>query len=211
MPLFDVSMPIKRRMPTYPGDPKVEIKSVCRIKDGDRLNLSGLCMGTHTGTHVDPPYHFEEAGLKADQLPLELLIGPAKVFELKVLEKITASDLKELKMEGFSRVLFKTRNSELLKERGFRRNFVYLTGDAAQYLADQGIKLVGFDYLSIEEYKNKASPAHHILLSRGIPVIEGLILEGIEAGEYELICLPLKLEDGDGAPARVVLRPLFSC
>lgn len=211
MQIFDVSMPIKRRMPTYPGDPKVEIKPVCRIKDGDRLNLSGLCMGTHTGTHVDPPYHFEEDGWKADQLPLELLIGRATVFELTGVEKITASDLKGLKMEGLCRVLFKTRNSKLLKERGFRRDFVYLTGEAAWYLADQGIKLVGFDYLSIEEYKNKESPAHHILLSRGIPVIEGLILDEIDPGEYELLCLPLKLEDGDGAPARVVLRPLFSC
>jgi arylformamidase len=209
MRIFDVSVRISPQMPVWPGDPPVQIERVERITKGDPANLTRLSLGAHTGTHVDAPYHFLEKGLKVDQLPLSTLIGSAYVVEVHPKEKtITATDLGGLGLPSTAqRLLIKTDNSYLW-EGGlleFERNFIHLGGDAARWIVRQGIKLIGVDYLSVDSFDSKDKVVHHTLLEAGVVVIEGLNLSHVAQGVYQLYCLPLKIADGDGAPARVVL------
>ena len=206
MKIYDVSVPISKDLVIYPGDPpvKIERKSVIN-KDGAKSNLSRYSFGSHTGTHIDPPAHFIEGGVTVDRLPLELLIGRARVVE------VTASCIDEAVLEEFDftadvRVLFKTRNSYLWGRKEFVEDFVHITPGAARYLVNEGIKVVGIDYLSVEKYGAEEPETHLTLLGGGALIIEGLDLREVEPGDYEMICLPLKVKDGDGAPARVVLR-----
>jgi len=170
-----------------------------------------LNLGAHTGTHVDAPAHFIEGAAKVESLSLDALIGEALV--IAVPEELRAIDEEFVKKHyepGTERVLFKTRNSAFWNEADpqFHTDFTYLDLPAARWLAEQGIKLVGIDYLSIEKYASEKHETHLALLSHGVVILEGLNLGGIVAGKYELICLPLRLRSnkGDGAPARVVLR-----
>jgi len=165
-------------------------------------------MGSHCGTHIDAPSHFEENGKTIDRISPEDLIGDVMVCEITDNEKIGLNDLKLLRLENIKRVIFKTVNSTYWKLHTFKRDFVYLTKDAAQYLVDNGIKLVGIDYLSIEKFESRQAETHHILLQNNVIIIEGLDLSGIKAGNYELIALPLKIKDGDGSPARVILKSI---
>lgn len=207
--LYDVSLAVSNGMVTWPGDPEVNIRPYKSIKEGASSNVSILQLGSHTGTHIDVPYHFIDGGRTLDNIPIELFVGKARLFELGVLEKIDVGDLERLNLNGVSRVLFKTRNSDFWKRNeGFRKDFIYLSGEGAKYLVDSGIKMVGIDYLSVEEFGNKSAPAHHALLGAGIIIIEGLNLSGVKEGEYEIICAPLKIKGGDGAPARVFLEKL---
>ncbi|HET9529064.1 MAG TPA: cyclase family protein [Blastocatellia bacterium] len=206
MKIYDVTVPISKDLVIYPGDPpvKIERKSVIN-KDGAKSNLSRYSFGSHTGTHIDPPAHFIEGGVTVDRLPLELLIGRARVVE------VTASRIDEAVLEEFDftadvRVLFKTRNSYLWGRKEFVEDFVHITPGAARYLVNEGIKVVGIDYLSVEKYGAEEPETHLTLLGGGALIIEGLDLREVEPGDYEMICLPLKVKDGDGAPARVVLR-----
>jgi arylformamidase len=206
MKIYDVSVPISRDLVVYPGDPpiKIERKNIIN-KEGSRSNLSRLSFGSHTGTHIDPPLHFIENGISVDQLPLELLIGRARVVE------VTSACIDETALEEFDftadvRVLFKTRNSYLWGKKQFSKEFVYIAPAAARALVDAGIKVVGVDYLSVEKYGAEEPRTHLTLLEAGAIIIEGLNLSEIEQGDYEMICSPLKIKDGDGAPARVVLR-----
>lgn len=206
MKIYDVTVPISKDLVIYPGDPpvKIERKSVIN-KDGAKSNLSRYSFGSHTGTHIDPPAHFIEGGVTVDRLPLELLIGRARVVE------VTASCIDEAVLEEFDftadvRVLFKTRNSYLWGRKEFVEDFVHITPGAARYLVNEGIKVVGIDYLSVEKYGAEEPETHLTLLGGGALIIEGLDLREVEPGDYEMICLPLKVKDGDGAPARVVLR-----
>jgi arylformamidase len=206
MKIYDVTVPISKDLVIYPGDPpvKIERKSVIN-KDGAKSNLSRYSFGSHTGTHIDPPAHFIEGGMTVDRLPLELLIGRARVVE------VTASRIDEAVLEEFDftadvRVLFKTRNSYLWGRKEFVEDFVHITPGAARYLVNEGIKVVGIDYLSVEKYGVEEPETHLTLLGGGALIIEGLDLREVEPGDYEMICLPLKVKDGDGAPARVVLR-----
>ncbi len=207
--LYDVSLTISNGMVAWPGDPEVNIKPYKSIKEGASSNVSILQLGSHTGTHIDVPYHFINEGSNLDDIPIELFVGRARLFELQMLGEIGVNDLKQLNLNGVSRILFKTRNSDFWKRNeGFRKDFVYLSGEGAKYLVDAGIKMVGIDYLSVEEFGNKSAPAHHTLLGAGIVIIEGLNLSGVKEGEYKVICAPLKIKGGDGAPARVFLEKL---
>lgn len=203
MEIFDVSVPIRDGMLHYAGNPPVHVKRVSSLEDGDPANVSELDLGAHSGTHVDAPAHFLTGGAGAETLPLEVLIGPADVVDATsatvALDLVTLRDL-ELLPPGAERILFKTRNSQLWSRDEFTRDFVRLDGEAAAYLVERGVKLLGIDYLSIGD-----AEAHRILLSAGVVCVEGLDLRGIEPGPYELICLPLKLVGSDGAPARAVL------
>ncbi len=195
-------------MPVWPGDHEVELYRDEKIEDGANANVSNLSISVHTGTHVDAPYHFLPEGGPVDQLPLEVLIGPVQVVELP--ESVDFIDEKILlKTEinpGTIRVLFKTRNSRywMMDINEFQTGFVGITEDGARYLVEKGIKLVGIDYLSISPYK-MSRPTHEVLLKAMMVVIEGLDLSKVDAGQYELYCLPLKLFNTDGAPARAVL------
>jgi arylformamidase len=213
MRIFDVSVPISAETPTYPGDPGIEIEQWASMENGDAANVTLLHFGAHTATHVDAPAHFIEGASKVDAMPLDTLIGAARVVEIpadaRVIDEKTVA---ACRLEGATRVLFKTRNSAFWDNRasGFRTDFTYIAPDAARALARLNVRLVGIDYLSVEKFQPARFETHTVLLSRGIIIIEGLDLRDVAAGSYELICLPLKIASGsgDGAPARAVLRTL---
>lgn len=205
MKIYDVSVPISPELPVYPGDPGVGVVLKESIANGHPCNVSALSFGAHTGTHIDAPYHFIESGIKVDEIPINLLIGRTLVVEFTA-PRIDAAVLKEVDLGEHVRVIFKTRNSYLWSSNKFVEDYVHVTPEAAEILVECGIKLVGIDYLSIEQYRSTNYRTHHILLSNGVIIIEGLNLSEVEPGDYELICLPLKIKDADGAPARVILR-----
>ena len=205
MKIYDVTIPISPSMHVYEGDPPVSVEPMLQIAKGDNANVTFLKFGTHTGTHLDAPSHFIEGGMTVDQIPLNLLFGRARVVEISS-AVITAEVLDEFDFTGDVRVLFKTRNSYLWNEKSFAQEFVHLTKEAAKRLVENGIKLVGIDYLSVEKFNFETPDVHRTLLGNGTIIIEGLDLREVEPGDYEMICLPMKVEGGDGAPARVVLR-----
>jgi len=199
--ILDVTVPLSAEVPTFPGDPPFEIAYTHKIAGGDAYNVSRISMGSHSGTHVDAPYHFLADGQTVENLPLEILMGKARVVELVVRDKVERVDLRD-----DIRVLFKTRMSGQLRLPAFQEDFVYLTPDAATYLAQAGIKLVGWDYLSIEKFGSADFAAHHALLTAAVVIVEGLDLSEVEPGEYDMTCLPLRIVGADGSPARVILR-----
>ena len=203
---LDVSVALAPGLPTYPGNPPFEFEPVKRLANGDSSNVSRMVIGTHAGTHVDAPLHFFAGGAGVDALPLDLLMGRARVVDMPRRGGITADDLAAAGLREDLRVLFKTPNSALWNGSGFKPDYTYLSESAARYLVDQGVKVVGVDYLSVEEFKKPGAPAHRALLSEGVVIIEGLDLSDAEPGMYELYCLPLRVAGGDGAPARVVLK-----
>ncbi len=210
MPIYDITVPIRAGMPIYEGDPAVEIAAWSALRKGDSANVSFLHFGAHTGTHVDAPAHFIEGARKIDALSLDVLIGPARVVRVPDhVAEIDPKFLENFDLTAVERVLFHTRNSNFWSE-GFRKDFTHLLPEAAEKLVEIGIKLVGTDYLSIEKFHSGHHRTHLALLSKGVVIVEGLNLSAVPAGDYELICLPLKIADGagDGAPARVVLRTL---
>ena len=209
MKIYDITFPISENVPVYAGDPNVKIEVAHSLKKGDAANVTQLCCGMHTATHVDAPNHFIDGTRKVHELELEKLIGAARVIEID--KNILAIEPEHLgNLSEVERVLFKTRNSEFWNEpeKGFRKDFTYISPTAARVLADAGIKLVGIDYLSVEKFGSTDFATHITLLEKEIVIIEGLDLREISAGDYELICLPLKIisETGDGAPARTILR-----
>lgn len=204
--LLDVSVPLMAGVPTYPGNPAFELQPIKRIAEGGSSNVSSVSMGTHTGTHVDAPRHFFDSGAGVDELPLDLLIGRARVVEIPHRGGIGQEELAAADLREDLRVLLKTSNSALWNCSDFRQDYAHLTESGAQYLVEQGVKLIGIDYLSVEQFRKAGAPAHHALLSAGVVVIEGLNLSEADAGMYELYCLPLRIAGADGAPARVVLR-----
>jgi arylformamidase len=205
--LVDVSVVLAPGLPTYPGNPEFELQPVKRIKEGGSSNVSRLVMGTHTGTHVDAPRHFFDDRPGVDALPLELLIGRARVIDVPVRGGIGQQHLAPADLRDDLRVLLRTPNSALWNSSaGFHQDFTYLAEDGARYLVQQGVKVVGIDYLSVEQFKKAGAPAHHALLGNGVIIIEGLDLSDADPGQYEMYCLPLRIAGGDGAPARVVLK-----
>ncbi len=206
--VYDVSLPIFPGMPVWPGDPPMSKDYFKSITRGDSSNVSLLHIGSHTGTHVDAPRHFIADAPGIDTTEPEVLMGLARLVHLPDEHHISRQLLEGLDLSGVSRLLLSTRNSALLRQKQFSPDYAFVDEDAASYLVDIGIKLVGIDYLSIEEFKKEGHPVHHTLLGAGVIIVEGLDLASVPAGDYELICLPLKLKDGDGAPARVFLREL---
>jgi arylformamidase len=204
--LLDVSVALAPGLPTYPGNPPFELHALKRIADGGSSNVSRLVLGTHTGTHVDAPKHFIDDAAGVDGLQLDLLIGRTRVVEVDKRGGITAGELVAAGLREDIRVLFKTPNSALWNSSTFHEDYTHLTEGAARYLVDQGVKLVGIDYLSVEQFKKAGAPAHRALLSSGVIIIEGLNLSEAEPGMYEMYCLPLRVAGGDGAPARVLLK-----
>jgi arylformamidase len=211
MRIYDVSVPISARTPTYPGDPGIEIGQWLSMANGDPANVSVLHFGAHTGTHVDAPAHFIQGATEVKSLKLETLIGEAEVIEIP--SDVMAIDhdlIATCCPTGARRVLFKTRNSSFWNETNgqFRSDYTHISPDGARRLVADGVQLVGIDYLSVERFKPERFETHETLLSNGVVIIEGLDLREVPAGKYELICLPLKIAggSGDGAPARTILR-----
>jgi len=204
--LLDVSVPLAAGLATYPGNPEFEMQPLLRIADGNAANVSRLVMGTHTGTHVDAPRHFFDEGGAVDGLPLDLLLGRARVVQIDRRGGIGSEDLAAAGLREDLRVLLKTSNSALWNGESFRTDYTHLTEAGARYLVDQGVKVVGIDYLSVEQFEKPGAPAHRALLSQGVVIIEALNLAEVEPGMYEMYCLPLRVVGGDGAPARVILK-----
>lgn len=208
MRLHDVSLTITEDLPTWPGDPAVKLEKVSQIQKGDMVNLTHISTSVHIGTHVDVPNHFLDKGSTVEKIPLDLMVGPARVIELSTRVAISADDLKSAGItEVDRRLLIKTVNSRIWESgvQEFQKDFVALDGDAAAYLVECGLEVIGVDYLSIAPYQD-LEPTHRILLEAGILIIEGLDLSGIEPGPYRLLCFPLKIGGADGAPARVLLQ-----
>ena len=208
MRIYDISLPIYAGMPLWPGDPGVVVERVNKMEEGAESNVSRLSLGVHTGTHIDAPYHFlGGSSLRVEQLSLKTLTGRAYVLDLPDVERITASVLEAAEIPPRTRrLLFKTRNSSFWGDKtlGFQEDFVAISPDGAQHLVERGVRLVGIDYLSVAPYKESVA-THRILLEGGVVVVEGLDLSRIEQGRYTLHCLPLKIADCEGAPARAIL------
>jgi arylformamidase len=206
MPFIDVTVPLDTSLPTYPKNLPFTLESTQRIAAGASSNVSALHMSAHAGTHVDAPRHFFDDRPGVDALPLDLLIGIARVIEVASTEGVTADDLAAAHLDNDVRVLIKTRNSQLWGSHEFHPDYVGVTESGARHLVERGVKVVGVDYLSVERFKTPGAPAHHVLLGAGAIVIEGLNLREVATGIYDLFCLPLRVVGSDGAPARVVLR-----
>ena len=208
MKIIDISVPLKTRMSTWPGSAGFKLVWSKTIQGGHNSNNSSILSDSHIGTHIDAPLHFIENGMPVDNISLETLVGPCTVIYLQNIDKICADDLdKAGVLPDTKRLLLRTDNSKLWdgKHQNFNKDYIALDPDAAQWVVDKNIKTIGIDYLSIGRYINGVS-THKILLSAGIIVIEGLNLASVKPGDYELICLPLKVEGAEGAPARAILR-----
>lgn len=207
--IFDISVPVVDGGVVYPGNPDIRIEPHSELSRGASSNVSRISFGSHTGTHVDAPRHFFEAGGTVERLPLDALIGPAHVIAFgDDVMSVTSQHLHQQTLDGVERLLIRTRNSAFVTDRAFHPDFTYLAPDGAEYLAALGVKLVGVDYYSVEQFHSGHHRTHRTLLERGIVIVEGLDFSEIAPGDYEFCCLPLRLEGLDGAPARAVLmRP----
>jgi arylformamidase len=191
----------------WPGDPEVSISRISSMENGDVCNVSTLSMTAHTGTHMDAPLHFLASGAGLDRLPLEAVIGPARVIAIQDPRSVTAAELARHRIRRGERILFKTRGAAARWQTGtFDEDYVYVSLDVARFLAARGVRLVGVDYLSVGGFREDGAETHRTLLGAGIWLVEGLDLGRVAAGRYDMVCLPLKIAGGDGAPARVALR-----
>ncbi|MGZ3593044.1 MAG: cyclase family protein [Syntrophales bacterium] len=205
---IDISLTQKSNMMHWPGDPPVSIERVRAMDKGDTVNLSKITMGAHSGTHVDAPVHFIKGAEGVDQLLFDSLMGPARVIEIADADTIREEDITDYRIKKGERILLRTQNSikKILYRDVFTEDFVYLEKSAAEFLVSRGIKTLGVDYLSVGGYKKNGPDVHRLLLGAGILIIEGLDLSETPPGLYNMICLPMKILDSDGAPARVILK-----
>jgi arylformamidase len=204
--IYDISVPIRSGGIVYPGNPEIDITLQQAVAKGAGANVSAIRFGSHTGTHADASRHFFDDGQPVDQIPLDRLIGPALLVSFPDnVRAIGATELKAHDLRGRTRILLRTRNSALLSQKQFAPDYTYLAPDGAEYLVDKGVELVGIDYLSIEQFHSGHHRTHRTLLAKSVVILEGLDLSAPPPGEYQLICLPLRIEGCDGAPARAVL------
>ena len=206
MTLIDISEPLRGGMPVWPGDTEFSFELGWTKEQSGSVNVGRLTMSTHTGTHVDAPFHFDDEGLKVIELDPGVYVGPARVIEAPGEDGIDAKELRQHALEGVSRLLVKT--GSWRDRNAFPERITYLRPDAAPFLAEKGIRLVGVDIPSVDPIDSKDLPAHHALRSNGIHILEGAVLHGVEPGDYELISLPLALQGADGSPVRAVLRSI---
>jgi arylformamidase len=201
------------RTPVYEGDAPMVFTFLKDMRKGDGLTLSKYDFGAHSGTHIDAPMHFITDGASIDAVTIASLIGPARVIVIAdSVQAIDAAELNRHDWKGAERILFRTRSSSRgwMDSSTFHRDFAYITGDAAAAMATAGVKLVGVDYISAEQFAAPAPLAHRALLGKGIPIVEGLDLRNASAGDCDVIILPLKVAAHEAAPARALLRPIVS-
>ncbi len=208
MEIIDISIPLSNQTPVWEGDEGISIEQVAFKGKASDFNISRIEMGVHAGTHIDSPFHLNSQGYTVDKIPLETLIGPVSILEIS--PEWPAINSEALKASGFKpgieRIILKTRNTRYWIDDpyGFHGEFLGINTEGAKYLAGQGIKLVGIDYFSASPKHDLVTP-HEILLEAGIVILENAYLVDVEPGEYNLLCLPLKLLGTDGAPVRAVL------
>ena len=207
MSFHDISLKLSGETVRWVTAPPFELEERRRMSKGDPNNSSALNMSVHSGTHIDAPFHFVADGNTIDQLPVERFIGPALVYAVEAERYITKEHVAGIRLDGATRVLFKTRNSELLHQQEYDPDFVAFSVEAAQSLVALGVELVGLDYLSVA-HADEQVPVHRAFLDHGVVLLEGIDLSAVAPGRYELMCLPIPLGDSDGAPCRAVLRDL---
>ncbi|MCH2518506.1 MAG: cyclase family protein [Dehalococcoidia bacterium] len=207
MSFHDISLKLTGETLRWVTAPPFELEERRRMSKGDPNNSSALNMSVHSGTHIDAPFHFVADGITIDQLPVDRFIGPALVYAVEAERYITEEHVAGIRLDGATRVLFKTRNSELLHQKEYNPDFVAFSVEAAQSLVELGVELVGLDYLSVA-HADEQVPVHRAFLDHGVVLLEGIDLSAVAPGRYELICLPIPLGDSDGAPCRAVLRDL---
>jgi arylformamidase len=206
---IDVSVTVRHGMPHWPDNPPIVMQRAMDIGLGHDCNVSHLAMGVHTGTHIDAPVHFIHQAAGVDEMPLTATMGAARVIEITHPRQVTVEELRGHSLRAGERVLFRTSNTPRCWQADeFVEDFVYISEQAAAYLAETRVRTVGVDYLSVGGYHSDGAKIHRILLAAGIWIIEGLDLSAVRAGSYEMICLPVKLHGSDGAPARAILRPV---
>jgi arylformamidase len=205
--IYDVSLTIDPKLPVNPGNPQITLELVKSMTWGGSSNVSLLHIGTHTGTHVDAPCHFIPGAPGIDVYKPDVLVGKARLFQLAGVNRIDRLVLGQLDLSQVTRVILGTSNSYTANTAAIDHEIV-ITEDGARLLVEKGIILIGIDNLSHEEYHKEVRPVHEILLGAGIAIVEGLDLVDVPAGDYEIMCLPLKIKGGDGAPARVFLREI---
>lgn len=203
--LIDISREIKPGITVWPGDDDVEIESKSSIDKGDVCNVHSIKTGLHASTHLDTPLHFIRNGASIDQVELSYFCGSCKVFDMTGKKYISADDIRGLNIEKDDVVLFKTDNSNITLDIPFEREFVYVDSTAADYLLKKGIKAMGMDYHSVDKFRSSGHEVHHILLGKGVILIEGLDLSGVDEGEYFIVYFPLKLKGMEASPVRAVL------
>jgi len=214
---IDITIPLGKDIPVLPSGtsespvPPPRVERFFDVDRGDKVTMSRIEINSHDGTHIDAPLHFFYRGVSIDEMPLDTTIGPARVIEIQDTESIKPEELESYNIQPGERILFKTENSPRVYEtKEFTGDYVYLSTEAARFLAEKKVRVVGLDYLTIGSFKSpeNVKDTHETLLGNGVYVLEGLNLSGVKAGEYELICLPLRIEKGDAGPARALLRPL---
>jgi len=204
---IDISVPLKSGMVHWPGDLSVQIERVSAIDRGDDANLSRISMAVHTGTHIDAPLHFLKCSANMGQLSFDTIIGPARVIEIHDKESIKMTELRQHNINNGERILFKTHNSQRCwKSDTFIEDYIFISNEAAHFLANVGVRLIGIDYLSVGPFGTGNAEIHRVLLGADIWLLEGIDLSGVNQGNYEFICLPLKLDQSEGAPTRAVIR-----
>lgn len=209
---ISVPFPVDKPMPYFPTDPQGP--SVTRIFDrtkGDPVTMSQININSHNGTHIDAPFHFMAEGTTIDMMPLDTGIGPARVIEIKDPESIKLEEVEPHDVKEGERILFKTKNSSYAyKTTDFVTDYVYCTNEVASYLKDRKVRLVGVDYVTIgnQDDLENIKFVHETLLENGIYIIEMLNLDGVAPGDYEMVCLPLRMENGDAGPCRAIIKPL---
>jgi len=209
MNYLDISLTTCRGLIHWPTDKLIKIHKIQSIAKGHSANVTQIDMSVHTGTHIDAPIHFIKGGKAVDQLSLNKLLGKCYVYDIGRVDVIDVNILNKIVIpKNVKKILFKTKNSNLWRKKKFYKKYVALTKDAAKWITKKRIDLVGIDYLSIQRFNERNNETHKILLSKGIIILEGLNLQNIKQGVYELIVLPIKIKDSDGAPARAILKTL---
>jgi arylformamidase len=206
--IIDITAPVSPRSVMWPGQDAPSQEFTNHIDRGDPSTVSRWELSAHTGTHADARMHFIPGGWTIDALELSRCVGPCRVVDMTHLERhVGRADLEAAEVAGTSRLLLKTRNSEeaLLGRGGFVEDYAAISLEAAEYLVEIGIEMVGVDYLSVEPFEDKEFNTHHTLLGADVVIFEGLVLAEAEPGEYFLACLPLKLAGSDGSPVRAIL------
>ncbi len=204
---IDISVPLYTGMAHWPGDPEFESGLAKSMDGGAVCNLTRFSTSAHIGTHMDAPRHFIRDGITMEKMPVDAVIGPCRVVEIKHKVAITPDELKPLKLKAGERVLFKTRNSRRSwKMAEFDKDFIYIAKEAAQHIVDCGVMTIGVDYLSVGGFYKDGVETHQTLLGAKVWIIEGINLAIIPPGKYDLVCLPIKIVGADGSPARAVLR-----
>jgi arylformamidase len=206
---IDISVALDNGMVHWPGDPPFHREEVMQMERGDICNVSKMTSTVHIGTHMDAPHHFVKNGRGIDSMPIDATVGRARVIRIDDPEMIRVAELDQHNIGAGERVLFRTRNSlSAWKTTDFQKRFVYIPADTARYLVSKDVRTIGVDYLSVGGFDADGPQTHQALLSAGVWIIEGLNLGDVEPGDYDLVCLPLKIVGSDGAPARAILRRL---